>query len=451
MERGKQMYQFPQGIYTDIRIEHTITTFINYKNEELKQNKTRNLQGAMIRVYNGKRWFYSSVSDLHKIQQEINSLANMAKENTLSIDDSLCKRFEKNTGIYLQYKENCVADIPNSEKIELMEGYLPILKEYPDIQMTNVLYKDCYIEKEFYSSEGANICFDYQCASCRFFYTLSYNGYPYNGMYSVYKNTFSDLYHQEAGLKSEIERDIEFARTAESVKPGNYICILSPEVTGVFAHESFGHKSEADLTLGDEALKREWKIGNRVGASILNIIDDGSIFGSGYVSFDDEGTKSKKSYLIKNGILTGRLHTASTAEILNEEITGNARAVSFEFEPIVRMTTTYIDKGSQTKEELFQGVEDGLYIETLSHGSGMSTFTIAPIRAYRIINGKISDPVKISVISGNVMKTLNEIDGISDKVEIKSNAFNGCGKLEQYPLSVAFGGPYIRVKGMQVQ
>ena len=53
--------------------------------------------------------------------------------------------------------------------------------------------------------------------------------------------------------------------------------------------------------------------------------------------------KAKKTYLIKDGILTGRLHSATTAASLNEELTGNARALNFEFEPIVRMTTTYIE------------------------------------------------------------------------------------------------------------
>jgi TldD protein len=41
------------------------------------------------------------------------------------------------------------------------------------------------------------------------------------------------------------------------------------------------------------------------------------------------------------------------------------------------MTTTYILPGSQTKEELFSEIQDGFYIETIKHGSGLSMFTIA--------------------------------------------------------------------------
>ncbi|HCE34501.1 MAG TPA: TldD/PmbA family protein, partial [Clostridiales bacterium] len=106
--------------------------------------------------------------------------------------------------------------------------------------------------------------------------------------------------------------------------------------------------------------------------------------------------------------------------------------------------------GTSTVEELFAGVKKGIYIKDISHGSGMSTFTIAPTKAYMIRDGKIAEPVKVSVISGNVMHTLGQIDGLNDKTEYLSFAVGGCGKMEQFPLPVGFGGPYMRVNGIQV-
>ena len=81
----------------------------------------------------------------------------------------------------------------------------------------------------------------------------------------------------------------------------------------------------------------------------------------------------------------------------------------------------------------------------------MSTFTIAPNFAYEIKDGKICNPVKIAVITGNVFETLNLIDGVSDKAEVISSAFGGCGKMEQFPLSVSFGGPFVSISEMTVQ
>ena len=104
-----------------------------------------------------------------------------------------------------------------------------------------------------------------------------------------------------------------------------------------------------------------------------------------------------------------------------------------------------------TKEELIKGVKYGIFIDTCKHGTGLSTFTIAPSMAYLIEDGKITKPVKFSVITGNVMKTLNEIDAVSNQIEIEDSVGGGCGKLEQFPLPVGHGGPYIRIRKINVQ
>jgi TldD protein len=125
--------------------------------------------------------------------------------------------------------------------------------------------------------------------------------------------------------------------------------------------------------------------------------------------------------------------------------------VNFEYEPIVRMTTTYISPGELTFDELLEGIETGIYVSSLNHGSGMSTFTLAPNQAFMIRNGRIAEPVRISVISGSVFQTLNEIEGITKESKILSFSLGGCGKMEQYSLPVGFGGPYVRVRSLNVQ
>ena len=82
--------------------------------------------------------------------------------------------------------------------------------------------------------------------------------------------------------------------------------------------------------------------------------------------YDDEGTRGKKAYIITDGKLTGRLHSTTTSAILEEPLTGNARAVNFEFEPIVRMTTTYIEKGNRPLKDIVAEMENGIYVETIN-------------------------------------------------------------------------------------
>ncbi len=445
------MYQFPEGFYTDVREETVHATTITIENGVLKENKTKKEQGVIIRLYDGRRWYISSTTESDKVQQEIDSLAGMAVFCPNIEDDPVVKKYEINQEVQLRYKDCDVSLVPNAWKLAVAEQYADCLKACEKIPRWKVYYVDNHTRKHIVSSKGCDVTFDTQncCVAPR--YVLMKDEKPFYGRKDIYRMKFEELKGHEKELEELIREDLAYNENAVPVEPGEYTCIFSPAVTGVFAHESFGHKSEADFMVGDENMKREWAIGTRVGAELLNIVDTGMEEGSGYVPFDDEGTRAKKTYLIRDGILSGRLHSAMTAAALKEELTGNARAVSFQFDPIVRMTATYVEPGKSTKEELIAGVEKGIYISDYNHGSGMSTFTIAPNKAYMIRNGHLAEPVKISVITGNVMHTLHEIDGLSAEFELCSFALGGCGKMEQFPLRVGMGGPYMRVNHLTVQ
>ncbi len=445
------MYRFPEGFYTDVREEKVVSTAIMIEKGVLKQNKTKKEQGVIIRLYDGRRWYISSTTELEKVQEEIDALARMAVPCPQIQEDPVVAKYEVNRETQLRYQDCDLSRVPNRDKLTVMEEYCKCLESHGEIQSWKVYYMDNHTEKHIISSKGCDVTFDTQncCIAPR--YVLMKEDKPFYGRKDFYYMRFEELAGHVEELEAEIREDIVYNENAVPVEPGEYTCIFSPMVTGVFAHESFGHKSESDFMVGDENMKREWAIGTRVGAELLNIVDTGLEEGSGYVPFDDEGTRAKKTYLIRDGILSGRLHSAMTAAALEEQPTGNARAVDFQFEPIVRMTSTYVEGGESTKEELIAGVEKGIFIMDFNHGSGMSTFTIAPNKAYMIREGRIAEPVKISVVTGNVMGTLHEIDGVSREFEFYSFSLGGCGKMEQYPLRVGMGGPYMRVKHLTVQ
>ncbi len=445
------MFQFPNNLYTDIRIEDVFETKIHFALGSLEESKIRKYRAAFIRVFDGNRWYYASVSDEDNIQNEIDRLALMAEANSSINENPIVRKFEVNTGKYLSFADKNVSDISKDEKTNLLKSLFPVITASETIKMWHAEYLDSRKVTEFYSSKGAKLVFDTQKAGFAVTLTFSEGDKKLAEKFQRGSSFYDKLLNQENYLKEYIDKCEHFLRHSKPVEPGKYTVILSPIAAGVFAHESFGHKSEADFMVGDETMKKEWAIGNRVGSDILCIMDTGKEFGSGFVPFDDEGTQATATYLIKNGILAGRLHSASTAASLEEGITGNARAMNYTYEPIVRMTTTYILPGDKTKEELFAEVKDGLFVETISHGSGMSTFTIAPTLAYKIKDGKIAEPVNISVIMGSVFETLSLIDGLSDQLELITSVRGGCGKGEQFPLPVGFGGPYVRVKSINVQ
>lgn len=444
------MFTFPRDLYVDVRIEESTSTTISFKETALQGQKLRQTKGAFIRVFDGERWYYGSTTDLEQIQAQIDTLADMAKPNPKILEHPTVQALEVHRETQLRYADNSVTEIPVQEKQALLERFVSYLNR-EEIVSHSSRYVDNKTIKSFYSSKGAALTFDRQTCGIRLGMDLVCGENKDQLSVSKAAIYFTELLEADEFLKAEIQKNIDFVREAEPVVPGEYAVLLSPEAAGVFTHESFGHKSESDFMVGDETMRQEWALGKRIGRELLTIIDDSTELGNGYTPFDDEGTKGKKTEIISQGLLTGRLHSAGTAAALGEGVTGNARAVNFEFEPIVRMTTTYIAQGDRPLKDIIAEMDEGIFVDTLKHGSGMSTFTLAPARAYKIEQGRITTPVKISVITGNVFTTLEEVDAVSQEFELLSFVGGGCGKMEQYPLPVGFGGPYTRVRKLKVQ
>lgn len=445
------MIQFRDGFYADVRTEDRSRTTISYQGGVLMDLRVRTEQRAFLRVYDGKLWYYASVTDLAHLQKTLDGLYDAATPNPNILEDPMARRFERNRDTVLTFMDCSVRDIPTKEKQDLLLSYLPLLSEDSCVTMPQGLYLDRNSLFRFRSSLGADITYDYQTCGVSLSFSMAEGEKKFSDHWQKGATRFGEIQGLEAEIRSAVAEGTNFLRNSVPVTPGKYPVVLSPQAAGVFAHESFGHKSESDFMLSDESMREEWQLGKAVGSPILSIAEWGEVPGCGYVPYDDEGTKARKNYLIKNGVLAGRLHSAQTAAALGEGLTGNARAIDCTFEPIVRMTTTYIEGGDLDFDQLIAPIQKGYFIKTIRHGSGMSTFTIAPCLAYEIVDGKLGRPVQISVLTGSVFETLGLIDGLTKDVELLSFVTGGCGKMEQMGLPVGFGGPYVRVSSMKVQ
>ena len=445
------MVKFRENYYADVRIEDRSRTVIQYQDSNLQEFKTPVEVRAFLRVYDGKMWYYASVTDVAHVQKTLDRLYDAASPNPDIEKDPIVSKLERNRDRKFIFEDRSVRNIPVEEKQALLQSYLPLLSEDSACAMPIGIYLDRNSVFTFQSSLGADITYDYQTCGLSLRCSMAEGEKKFSAAWQRGCTRFEELKDLTDEIRASMREQAAFMRESVPVVPGKYPVVLSPEAAGVFAHESFGHKSESDFMLSDEAMREEWQLGKAVGSPILSIAECGEYPGSGYVPYDDEGTKARKNYLIKNGILAGRLHSGQTAAALGENLTGNARAIDCTFEPIVRMTTTYIEPGDQTFEQLIAPIQKGYYIKTISHGSGMSTFTIAPRLAYEIENGHLGKPTQISVITGSVFETLGLIDGLSNELTLLSFVTGGCGKMEQQGLPVGFGGPCVRVSEMNVQ
>lgn len=445
------MYKFPEGLYADIRIERTEYAAYSVQNNEVRNNSEIPINGAMVRVYDGKMWYTSVTNDLDNIQQELDNLAAIAEPNPDILNDPAVKLYEVHKDKVLRLE----GDIDNrritrKQREDLVQGYIKecIDDSIPEIKQWYANYNQVHIIKEFYSSKGAEIIQDFQQCHIGVWYDFVVDGVPYSGGKHYCFMDFEKLKGHEKEVIEKRDRFLDYAKNAVDVTPGNYVCVLAPPVTGMFTHESFGHKSEADYMLNDKTLRDEWVMGKKVGSDLVSICDSGDMFPHrGYIAYDDEGTAPKETWLIKNGVLTGRLHDANSAAVLGEELTGNSRAQDFGCTPIVRMTNTYMEAGDTSPEDIIAGVKDGIYVYDVIYGTGQATFTMKPSMSYRIRDGKIAEPLRVNVLTGSVFETLFNIDAVGSDLEFCD--ISTCGKMGQ-SMPVSDAGPTIRVKSLNV-
>lgn len=444
------MYQFPKDLYADVRIEEKYDMWMTIKNDELDSDGTAQVTGAMIRVFDGNMWYTSTTNKLGDIQKELDNLATLATPNKDILNHPMVKKLQVNKDNVIRFEgDRDLRNVSRSKWKELVDHYVEtcVDKNIPEMNYWTVSVQCSYCKKSFYSSKGAEINQDMQNCILSAYYGFTVDGVTNFGGKHYVKLYMDELLGREEEICSERDRNLDFAKNAVQAEPGEYVCVLSPVTTAMFTHESFGHKSEADFMLNDKTLREEWVMGKKVGNEKVSICDRGDLLNHGFTPYDDEGTKAGEVWLMKDGILTGRLHDAKSAAALEEELTGNSRAQSFNHSPVVRMTNTFMAGGEDDPEQMIKEVKDGIWIYDVEHGTGQATFTLKPHIAYRIRDGKVCEPLRINVLTGTVFETLFDIDAVGTDFELFDTYT--CGKNGQ-SVNVSAGGPSIRVKKLSV-
>lgn len=217
---------------------------------------------------------------------------------------------------------------------------------------------------------------------------------------------------------------------------------------GVLFHEAIGHGLEGDGVYRGTSFYAG-KVGQVVGSARVTIIDTGArpdLRGS--FNVDDEGTPPSENRLIEQGVLKGFLTDRISAAMLEAPRTGSGRRQSYRFPPLVRMSNTYLDRGTDDVEEIIRSTKSGIYARALGGGEVDTTsgnFTFGVLEAYRIEDGKIGAPVRGANLVGNGPEILKRIDRIGPDMKF----WNGtCGKGQWVP--VTSGAPTLRIASMTV-
>lgn len=243
------------------------------------------------------------------------------------------------------------------------------------------------------------------------------------------------------------EKEDESSANLPMPDGGRQVCILSPDFTGLLAHESVGHTCEADSVMREGSVAREY-MGKMVASPLVSLTDFArEVYGEQLpinMYIDDEGVRCVDAPIIREGMLVGCMTNRDAAEQLGVPNTGNARASEYSDEPIIRMRNTCFHKGESTLEDMIASVDRGYYLTKGGGGNGglKGEFNMMIDEVFEINGGKVCRKVKPTMVSGIAWDALKTVTMVSDQFECSKNT-GICGKKQAIP--TAQGGPHMKL------
>jgi TldD protein len=430
--------------YIEIRLEESESSHVTYRGRELEAIDRATSTGGNVRALVKGGWGFASFNTFDSLPDRIAQAVRQARY--VSGESSALAEVAPVVDVSPAPLAANPVLIPLAQKKALLDHYNEIIWGIPGIQTSSIGYGDARKKVVFVNSSGSHIVQERADITLRLNAIAASNGDVQQvGLSLGSPGEFDKIRDLGPQIEEMAQRAVQML-AAPHVKGGEYTVVLDPILAGVFVHEAFGHLSESDFVYENDRMREIMTLGKEFGGSQLSIIDaaaEPNLRGS--FKYDDEGVPSTRTYLIREGKLTGRLHSRETAARMGEKPTGNARAINYRHPPIVRMTNTYIEPRDTSFADMIADIKEGVYARNWHGGTtSMEMFTFSAGEAYMIRNGRVAELLRPVVLTGNVFSTLQNIDAVGNDLDM--NQGGGCGKAGQAPLPVSNGSPHIRIR-----
>ncbi|APV43608.1 TldD protein [Dehalogenimonas formicexedens] len=430
--------------HIEVHLEEAEASAISYRGRELETATRSRDAGGNVRALVNGGWGFVTFNSLEKIEKRIEQAVTQARlAGKGKSEFAPVAKASAEVNIDAKHDPRRVS---LSDKKAILDEYNQALWAVSSLQTTTIGYGDSVRRYILVNSDGSLIKQERADVTLRVNAVAAGNGeVQQSGISMGSRGDFNEIKNLHGKVTETAERAVGLLK-APQAKGGEYTVVLDPVLAGVFVHEAFGHLSEADHIYENPQLKEVMVLGREFGGPHLNIIDDATIDNlRGTYAYDDEGTPAQRVHLIREGRLTGRLHSRETAAKMGEKPSGNARAISFRHPPIVRMANTFIEPRDVSFDSMIADIKEGIYARNWYGGTtSMEMFTFSAGEAFMIRNGKVEELLRPVVLSGNVFETLKRIDAIGNDLDM--NQGGGCGKGGQSPLPVSNGSPHIRIQ-----
>jgi TldD protein len=439
--------------FLELRYHAKTTRSVAVEKGRIESSSVRHRQGTGVRVLAEGTFGFSSCgsaepADIAQAVQRAQAAARASAPHRRDRIEGLAAA-ELAQGHFEEEGIEEVMARPLDEKIALAHDAEEHTRQSArDITTASCSYNEIYEDKAIVTTDGADCSFRLVRPEFRISAVAERGGERQVGFKMVgatggWSCMFRDRSAEALGEgAAQMAVDLLDAKRPDG---GRARVILAPSIVGLLVHEAIGHTVEADFVASGSVAAG--KIGERVGSELVNLCDSGAsefIAGaSGTIPVDDEGVKTGRTVIIRDGILESYLHDRESAARFGVAPTGNARAWEYSDSPLIRMRNTYLEPGEETLEEMIAGIDDGYLLDGPRNGQADSSgeFMFAVGQAWRIRDGALAELVRGVTISGVAFEVMQTVDAVSRDFRWDLGA-GMCGKGQ--PAKVDAGGPYVR-------
>ena len=437
--------------YAEIFIEKTKIFAVEVENSKVENSTISISAGAGIRLLNKLQSVYGYTNDLSEkgLTSLIESLAaSFHDKQILKVDKLITKRAKNISKI-----EKSFESIKDDEIVNYLKKGSKVCDEFDKrIVRSNISLNYKISDIQIITSKGFNHLDYKERGRVGIMCIGADNGKIETGFEGPGASAGFEFFLNNVDIekvsKTVAEKTIMMLE-AKECPSGKMPVVIGSGFGGTLFHEACGHPLEASSVSKNLSVFSN-KLGQQIASPILSAVDDGTIPNAwGSNNIDDEGNKTQRTVLIKNGILQNYLIDDFNGRRLGMKGNGACRRQSFKYEPTSRMSNTFICNGKSTPEEIIKATKFGLYAKSLAGGQVnpvTGEFNFGCSEAYLIRDGKICEPVRGASVVGTGQDILMKIDMIGNDLE---RAQGMCGAGSGY-VPVDCGQPTIRVSEMTV-
>jgi len=439
--------------YADARVEKVKVTSIRYAQGRFEVASSGLIFGVGVRALINGAWGFASsslteesedyVKNVSKLAVKAGKAAGYQSKKEASI--VLLKPIKDEEKAFVK-KDLALIDVEEKMKIAATLG--EAAKKFDErIASSSALYLDECGEKSIATSDGVEVLKKIS----RIYFSVKAVAKEGEKLTSIHESegflsgfeVFNKIDLRKYAVKAA-ERALNMLKAKPAVK-GRFKAVLDPRIAGTFIHEAVGHACEADYIINNQSILAG-RLGEQIASEQVTIFDDSTLNGGwGSEKYDDEGVPTEKRVLIENGVLKGYILNRESAKKLEMQGNGGARAASYSYKPIVRMSNTYLAPKDFSFEELIETVKEGVYVKGSRGGQvdpAKGVFQFSAEEAFLITKGEVDKPLLDVSLSGSILETLKKIFAIGKDIEHHPGF---CGKDSQF-IPAGDGSPHIAVQ-----